>query len=74
MFKACALNLNVDQSEYGNIYCFKKDQSFQQGYNKLQTHLNILDDENYVSLFQSDSEVTEPFHLLDRDEDELSDI
>ena len=42
-FKACALNLNVDGSEDGNIHCLKKDQPFK---NQLQTHISILDDFN----------------------------
>ena len=72
-FKVCVLNLNVDGSENGNIHSLKKDQPCQEGYNQLQTHLSILDDENYVNPFSTDSdteEAAELFHLLHKDEGE----
>ena len=57
-----------------NIYCFKKDQPCQEGCDKLQTLLSILGDENYINPFLTDSGASEPFHLLERDGNEFSDI
>lgn len=52
-FKAFVLNLNVSELRDRNIYFFKKYGPCQEGYSQLQTHLNILYDENDANPFSA---------------------
>lgn len=71
LFKARALNLNVDGSKDKSIYYLIKDLPCQEGYNQLQTHLRILDDQYQMStrfeIFRYETQIweaAEPLHEL----------
>ena len=58
LLKACALNLKVDGQENFCINCFKQDELYAAGYEKLQRQLYVLKDSifNVNSFSKSDVE------------------